>query len=555
MERNKKKESSYDINYQADLEQIIAQRTCDLKEANAQLVKEILERKKTEEALLESNFALDRAQQIANIGSWKWDIDRDKMLWSNECYRIFGLTPQETEMNFKKMLDFVHCQDHSFVDARIKEWVKAKQQDSFQYRITRLDGSVRFIHLEGEIPFGSSGESGVMFAIIQDITERRKLELNAARAFNFSVDMLCIVGFDGYLKQVNPAWENTLGWPSKELLTKPFIEFIHPDDRQKTIDAVKRLSGGEVITSFDNRYLCKDGSYKWIAWSSFPLLDEECIFGVARDITLQKKNEDELKDFAQKIKISNDELEQKVKERTIDLLRANQIKSDFLANASHELRTPLNSIIGFSEILYDQTFGALNEKQKEYISDVLISGKFLLSLVNEILDLSKIESGKESLSLSVFSLGNLLEENIAVMKELANRRKLKLFLDLAQDLGQIKADQRKVRQVVYNLLSNAVKFTPEGGSITLKAFRQRENVEVEVWDTGIGIPDEYKEKIFEEFFRIDSVYNRNSEGTGLGLVLAKKLVKLSGGRIWVESEGLNKGSVFKFVLPVSYDEG
>ena len=227
---------------------------------------------------------------------------------------------------------------------------------------------------------------------------------------------------------------------------------------------------------------------------------------------------------------------------------ASRHKSEFLANMSHELRTPLNAIIGFSEVLLERMFGELNPKQEEYLQDIMTSGRHLLSLINDILDLSKVEAGRMELEPSAFDLPAALEGCLTLVRERATRHGIALGLTVDERLGQIVADERKVRQVVLNLLSNAVKFTPEGGRVAVGAARADGSVEVSVSDTGIGIAQDEQEAIFEEFRQAGSDYTRKREGTGLGLALSRKFVELHGGRIWVKSE-VGKGSTFTFTLP------
>jgi two-component system CheB/CheR fusion protein len=241
---------------------------------------------------------------------------------------------------------------------------------------------------------------------------------------------------------------------------------------------------------------------------------------------------------------------EELKALTIELKRAATAKSEFLANMSHELRTPLNSINGFSEVLFDETFGPLNEKQKKYVNNVLTSGKHLLLLINQILDMAKVESGKMKLSITNLPMKNLLTEISLLVADMAGKKNLQIKLDLADDLPVIEADELKVKEIIYNLLSNAVKFTPEGGKIGIRAKRVNETIEVEVWDTGAGIASENMEKIFEGFFRVDTPYSRVTEGTGLGLPLSKKMVELHGGKFMVKSKGLNQGTLVRFTLPV-----
>ena len=302
---------------------------------------------------------------------------------------------------------------------------------------------------------------------------------------------------------------------------------------------------------------------------------------------------------------AHDELEQLVEERTAGLLEANEqlkheiekrkraeenlliakeaaetaniAKSDFLASMSHELRTPLNAIIGFSEVLRDRYFGNLNEKQADYINDILESGKHLLSLINDILDLSKIEAGKMELEPSQVNIKDLLENSLVIIKEKAFKNGIDLELNIPEELSgfEISADERKLKQVMFNLFSNAIKFTPRGGKIRVTAdlisefgvriselekegkiisdqsaiCNLQSAIEISVADTGIGIASEDQENIFHEFYQVKGGMKDKTPGTGLGLSLTKSLVEMHGGRIWIESEGEGKGSRFSFVLP------
>jgi PAS domain S-box-containing protein len=347
--------------------------------------------------------------------------------------------------------------------------------------------------------------------------------------------------------------------------------------------------------------------------SKFPIFREgkpALIGGIGLDITEAKKAETELealsRDLEKRVEArtsdledaqeamlnlvedlnkSKDELEKKaleLEEMNIRIQEATEAKSRFLANMSHELRTPLNAIIGFSEILEDQTFGELNEKQTRYINNVLVSGRHLLQLINDILDLSKVEAGKLELELSRVNIKGLLENSLIMIKEKAMKHGIKLDSHISQGIMglEILADERKVKQIMFNILSNAAKFTPDNGSITLAARlgtgypvleseisdsrnstqypipdTDRNFIEISVADTGIGIKPEDQERVFGEFEQLDSTYARQQQGTGLGLALTRRLVELHGGRIWVESEGEGKGSTFTFVLPAKAEEG
>jgi signal transduction histidine kinase len=256
-------------------------------------------------------------------------------------------------------------------------------------------------------------------------------------------------------------------------------------------------------------------------------------------------NRDELGALAANLNAMNDELGRLYRE----LEDASRHKSEFLASMSHELRTPLNAIIGFSEVLKERMFGDLNEKQEEYVDDVLTSGKHLLSLINDILDLSKVEAGRMDLDVIDFALPSVLEHGMSMVRERAARHGLTLGLDVAPDVGVVEADERKVKQVVFNLLSNAVKFTPSGGHVEVSSRLREDDVLVSVSDTGPGIRPEEQERIFEEFRQAGSTNAAHQEGTGLGLALSKRFVELHGGRIWVDSVP-GEGATFSFTLPV-----
>jgi signal transduction histidine kinase len=255
-------------------------------------------------------------------------------------------------------------------------------------------------------------------------------------------------------------------------------------------------------------------------------------------------NRDELGTLAANLNRMNDELGRLYRE----LETASRHKSEFLANMSHELRTPLNAIIGFSEVLQERMFGELNDKQAEYIDDIIASGRHLLALINDILDLSKIEAGRMELDLTRFDVPLTVETTLSLIRERATRRGLRLESAVDERVGLVVGDERKVRQVLLNLLSNAVKFTPEGGRVGVTAARVDGAVEIAVSDTGIGIAPEDQAAVFEEFRQVGTDAASKREGTGLGLTLARKFVELHGGRIWLTSE-VGRGSTFTFTLP------
>ena len=240
--------------------------------------------------------------------------------------------------------------------------------------------------------------------------------------------------------------------------------------------------------------------------------------------------------------------------KNIELQKAAEAKDSFLANMSHELRTPLNGIIGFAEFLADGKPGAVNPKQKEYLEDILVSGKHLLQIISDVLDLAKVGAGKMELNPETFSLGKAIGEVCAVTKQIAQNKTIRIDVNVASEIGDVMLDQPKFKQVLYNILSNAIKFTDDGGKVEILATRRETNqLRLVVKDTGIGIKAENLGRLFKEFEQLDSGVSRLQEGTGLGLALTRRIVALQGGTIDVESE-VGKGSSFTVVLPMAYKE-
>jgi signal transduction histidine kinase/CheY-like chemotaxis protein len=297
----------------------------------------------------------------------------------------------------------------------------------------------------------------------------------------------------------------------------------------------------------------------WRSLVAVPMIREGRIVGamVVRRRTaghVSAEIRDLLKTFAGQSALAmiNAQLYGQLEQQSAELEVASQHKSEFLASMSHELRTPLNAIIGFSEVLLERMFGELNERQDDYLRDILSSGKHLLELLNDILDLSKIEAGQMDLNRSEFAVRESLEYCLSMVRERALKQRILLGLDVAPEVGLLNADRLRFRQVVLNLLSNAVKFTPEGGQVDVRAFIRDQDLVVLVADTGVGVPAEDRERIFDSFQQ-GTRLSGQAEGTGLGLTLTKRILELHGGRIWVDSEA-GKGSTFGFALPVGSEE-
>lgn len=318
---------------------------------------------------------------------------------------------------------------------------------------------------------------------------------------------------------------------------------VHPDDRQRCYADLSRHFRGEApVYQNEHRMRCKDGTYKWIlargkvvAWDADgkPLR----MIGTHTDISTLKQTEMQLQQ-------ANEEL-----------LRATRLKDEFLANMSHELRTPLNAILGMTEGLQDEVFGAITDQQKTALRTIEKSGVHLLSLINDILDIAKIESGQIKLEKTRVSVVSLCQSSLVFVKQQALKKNIQLHLDIPSDLPELEVDERRIRQVLINLLNNAVKFTPEQGKVVLEVAPRSQrlatgepSLAIAVRDTGIGIAPENLSKLFQPFIQIDSALNRQYTGTGLGLALVKHLVELHGGEVTVSSE-LGVGSCFTITLP------
>ncbi len=364
--------------------------------------------------------------------------------------------------------------------------------------------------------------------------------------------------------RINKKMSEILGYSQVELLNKGLLDIVCSEDRQACQTAVERLWQEEEQSAvLEKRWIKKDKSVIWVKVFFTMQRDEagavQLLIMVVEDISEKKLAEESLEEQMWGMKKTDEAIKVLYQELTAAKKQAeaaSKAKSDFLANMSHELRTPLNAVIGFAEILTDESYGPVNDKQREFLNDIGQSGKHLLSLINDILDLAKVEAGKIELELGRFELKPALENSLSMIKEKVLKHGIMLVKEI-EDIGIIEADERKFKQIMFNLLSNAAKFTPDGGRIRVKGQVARasgargvECVEVSVRDTGIGIEEKDREKVFAEFEQIDTAKRRKYAGTGLGMPLTKKLVELHGGRIWFESAGKDKGTTFYFTLPL-----
>ncbi|BDA65929.1 hybrid sensor histidine kinase/response regulator [Rivularia sp. IAM M-261] len=378
---------------------------------------------------------------------------------------------------------------------------------------------------------------------LHEAQERRELEHTQQerdRFFMLSLDLLCIAGLDGYLKRVNPAFINALGYTEAELLAQPFIEFVHLDDHARTITEYHKLISGEAPTqTLENRYRCKDGSYKWLSWGGNPIIDEGLIYSSARDITERKIAEQEREQLLQREKAAREEAE-----------RANRVKDEFLAVLSHELRTPLNPILGWVKLLKT---GKCDATRTQKALDVIERNTQLQTqLIEDLLDISCILQGKLTLETAPVNLNNVIYSAIDTVRLAVDAKSIDLQLDLPSSTIQVMGDATRLQQVVWNLLTNAVKFTPQNGQIKIGLSILNSNQEVcfTVSDTGKGINPKFLPYVFEYFYQEDSSTTRKFGGLGLGLAIAKQIVELHGGTISADSLGEGNGAIFTVKLPL-----
>jgi len=384
---------------------------------------------------------------------------------------------------------------------------------------------------------------GTVGSQIGQFIERKRAEDELDKFFTMSLDLLCIAGTDGYFKRLNPAWEKTLGWSRDDLLSRPWVEFIHAEDRAPSGAVAAGLEKGTDIVSFENRYLCKDGSFRWVLWTATFDTSGQRIYAIGRDVTDRKRAQEAQEENAAR-------LLQLVKELDVARHRAEdaaRVKADFLANMSHEIRTPMNAVMGMTDLALATD---LTAEQRGYLRTAKDAAKALLELVDDILDLSKIEAGKLELDRIEMNLRETIEDAIKVLALRAGQKGLELACRLSPDLPSVVlGDPGRLRQVVVNLVGNAIKFT-ERGEVVLDAEVDAKDddevrVRVAVRDTGIGIPDDVRDQIFAPFTQADTSTTRRFGGSGLGLAIATQLVEMMGGRLAVDSE-VGRGSTFSF---------
>jgi len=385
----------------------------------------------------------------------------------------------------------------------------------------------------------------------------RQSQKNLRAYLERAPDGVYINDLNGTFLYGNKKAEEIAGYKRGELIGKSFLKLnllpakhLAKAGKLLALNLMGRPTGPDEF-----ELIRKDGSRIWVEINTVPIKQEgkTVVIGFVRDITEHKRAEEEIQAKNEQLDTQNEELlrrQQELVRKTREAEEASRLKSEFLANMSHELRTPLNVIIGFSELMSDDVPGPVNKEQRQCLDDILDSGRHLLDLINELLDLSKIESGKMALNLKSIALTAVIASSYNTIMAILTPKKQSLDVKIAEGLPRVYADEVRLRQVLLNLVSNSAKFTPDGGKLRIEVVRKGDWCQVSVIDNGTGIKKEHQKRIFEPFYQLESSVTKEKSGTGLGLAVAKQIIEKHGGKIRVESE-YGKGSRFIFTLPLA----
>ena len=512
--------------------------------------------------LRESEIKLRRAHRLAKLCYWTYDPfaaaqgGADRLVFSGDTEEIFGAPVEELNVAaHSPLIAMAHPDDRAVVLAEWRAFMVAPESShTFDYRLCRRGGEIRDVRVSAEKVLNEHGVVGQVIGVVQDITDRKRSELAMARSEDLlrHAHRLTRIGYwvweprdvaqsadHGWL-HVSTEFSDMLGVTPEDVPleeTDLVNKFSHPDDIESAFAAVEPF-----VTRTADRYSVKfrarkpNGEIVHLHMDAERVRDEQGNIlyevGVAQDVTEQRQREMELITARRAAEI------------------ANRTKTQFLANMSHELRTPLNAVIGFSQLIKDQAFGVIPERYLTYADDINSSGKLLLALINDILDMSRIEAGQHKLIEEVISPEAAINDCVRMVAAKAADGGVKLMVENKGPLPALKADERALKQVLLNVLSNAVKFTPQGGSVTIAGLRLPDGrLQVQIADTGIGISEEALKDLFQPFRQADASISRRFGGTGLGLAISKKLIELHGGQIEVTSQS-GRGTCVMLRLPV-----
>ncbi len=593
-----------------------------------------LRRQIAEKAIAEERLA--RVVEGSSDGFWDWHIPSGFVQFSERAAEMLGYRLDELVPHVSTWENMIHPDDVPNVMSVLQDHLDGRiPQYEAEQRLRRKDGGWMWVLDRGKVVARDrDGRPVRMAGTHTDISKRKRAERELDRFFDVSLDLLCIADMDGYFRRLNPAFEEVLGYRREELTSVPFLDLVHPDDRASTLTEISKLRDGMTTRYFENRYVRKDGTIRWIAWTASPATDEGLIYAAGRDITRAKIAEHELRrseartrsiidnapgglittDARGIIESVNPAAERilghpasemigarldlllsapfdlhTARDRVIELharrrngetftcelslfefygaddqrhFAANlldvserhvveRMKRDFISTVSHELRTPLTSIRGSLGLLASGVMGELPEEAQPVIDVAERNSVRLISLINDILDFDRLESGKMKMQLRPTAMLRVLERSIESISAVALQDGV--HIELHCNGAMVLGDEDRLMQVTVNLLSNAVKYSHRGDTIVVSASVEGPSVEVRVADRGRGIPADLQKNLFSRFERADSSDARSKPGTGLGLAICKAIVEQHGGAIGVASrEGM--GSTFWFRVPAAAAE-
>ncbi|MBE9126549.1 MULTISPECIES: PAS domain S-box protein [unclassified Coleofasciculus] len=524
------------------------------------VLEDIQNRKQTEEALRESESKFRAFLEAASEAVIVTNARSEIIVFNAKAEDLFGYNRTEVlgrtvEFLMPQRFRQNHTQHREHYRANPSKRSMGKTQNLFAQH---KDGSE--FPIEAGLSTIQTKNGTFVMTFLTNITERKQAEEEIQR-LNHSLELriqesetryeqivelaeegIWVIDNQAKTTYVNQAMARMLGYTEADMLEHPMSDFMHTGDKILTNSPLS-LQNPNLVQRKEVQLKTRDNRNIWAYMSTSPIVDEwgnllwSC--ALVYDITERKLTEERLQESNERISLANAEL-----------ARAARLKDEFLASMSHELRTPLNAILGLAEALQEEVYGGLTDRQRKSLVTIEHSGKHLLELINDILDLSKIESGKMALQIAPVSLASLYASSLTFVKQQAHAKRIRINSQMAEDIGEIEVDERRMRQVLVNLLSNAVKFTPEGGEVSLQvdADSDAETLQVSVSDTGIGIAPENLNQLFKPFVQLDSSLSRRYAGTGLGLALVRRIVDLHGGSVSLESE-LGKGSRFTVSLP------
>ncbi|MBB6021561.1 PAS domain S-box-containing protein [Paenibacillus sp. JGP012] len=491
---------------------------------------DITDRIRAERKLSHSERIRANAERLAKIGSWKWDVVHDQITISEQVLEIFELDRTNQYYCAKDIYKVMSTADAASLREKIRD---EEQRDPFvfEFKYARSKGRVKYIQLRGLIIYDEHQQPIELKGVLQDITEQKQVEFRLQETIERYTSLKkynhdAIISFDmsGNIMNANPAAVKMTGCTVNEMVGKSIGRFIGASNLGLILRSRYDLAEKKM-----NAVLHRDGRETEVLATLAPIIINNVNVGyylIAKDITEQKK-----------LLVAKETAE-----------RMNQAKSDFLAMMSHEIRTPMNGVIGMTDLLLDTP--GLSQEQEEYIQIIQKSGDSLLTIINDILDFSKIESGKTDLAVDPFDLQEIVTETVQIVKPLIREKKLDIHICIDEMLPvPLYGDASRLKQVLTNIIGNAVKFTPEGSvDIEVRVKEQcEENVylKFKVKDTGVGIPAEKRQQLFEPFYQLDNFMTRKTQGTGLGLAISKKLIELMHGDIWIE-DSVEPGTTFIF---------